>query len=334
MHLLLNFLLLIGGVVTAGVGLVMARANPMSWGVAALGVASVLLAFVSDSRRVKRRDARVAGEVADRISALTRRPWMLHERLELPPNRAMALMALGAVILGGGAAYLGFSAAPTKWALMLGGLLIFGIGVLVAPVALAGIGKPALVLDRSGFRTPVDGPLPWHYVDGIHLQVIEHRGVKNYSLMFRVPDYANAASSVHWSQRWLAPFGLGGLRRGVVAVVVRSGKERPETVEAVARHLWRTATDRDWVWNPNLSAEANDAYRRMAQFQKRFDDKAGIDREIKANPGQALEDFRKFTQDMDVVRTDVAKKSRLVNWVILVALVGMLLSIAWPLLRR
>lgn len=334
MHLLINLVLLLSGIVIAGTGITMARSNPVNWAIAALGVGLLALALYSDRQRVKQRDARVADEIADRISTLTKRQWMRHERFEIPRNLSPSLVVVSTLVLGGGSAWIGFDATPVKWPLMLGGLFFFGIAGLIAPTALAGIGKPALVLDRSGFTTPVDGLVSWQHVEGVHLDVREHRGAKFYSLIFRVPDYAKAVASIHWSQRLLALFGLGGLRRGLIAVAVKAGKERPETIDAVARHLWKTATGRDYMWSPNLSAEANDAFRRMAEYKNKFGENGRIEQELRTNPEAALADLRRLTHDMTVVNGEVKKKMRVANWLGIASIIGVVLVLAWPLLKR
>lgn len=334
MHLLINLVLLLAGIVITVAGISMARSNPFNWAVAALGVGLLALALYSDRRRVKQNDARVASEIADRISTLTKKQWMRHERFEVPHSLSPPLLVLSFLVLGGGSAWIGLDATPVKWPLLFGGLFFLGVGGFVAPTVLAGIGKPALVLDRAGLTTPVDGLVSWQQVEGINLDVREHRGVKIYSLTFRVPNYAKAVASIHWSQRFLALFGLGGLRRGLIAVSVKAGKERPETIEAVARHLWKTETGRDYVWSPNLSAEANDAFRRMAEYKNKFAENGRIEQELTNNPEATLADLQRFTLDMTVVNGEVKKKMRVANWLGIASIIGVVLVLAWPLLKR
>lgn len=334
MNFVINVVLLLGGIVMAGIGFALARSNPVGWAVAALGVGMVVLAFKLDKNRVKQRDVRVADEINNRIATLTRRPWMQHEQFQVPQSGAQVASLLLVFLLGGGGVWLGLHATSTNWLLVLGSMFLLGIVALSSPVVLAGIGKPALVLDRFGFQTPVDGLIAWRHVEGIYLQVVTYRGVKNYSLVFKVPEYAKAVSSIHWSQRLLAMFGLGGLRRGSVSVSIKGGKDQPETIEAVARHLWHSETGRDYIWSPHLSQEANAACQRMAQLRAKVDEHGGLEEALRANPELALADMKRFTRDMTLINNEVSKKSRVANWLTIVSIVGMALALAWPWLKN
>lgn len=334
MHLLINVVLYLGGFVITGVGFSLIAKDPGSWAIVALGVGLLVFAFYLDKNRVKQRDARVVEEVKDRIATLTRKPWMRHEHLEVPQNLAPVVSLLFILLLGGASAWLGLHATPMKWQLVLGGLFLFGMVLFYSPSVLVGIGKPALVLSRSGFQTPVDGLISWQYVEGIYLRVVTYRGVKNYSLMLRVPEYARAVASIHWAQQWLALFGQGALRRGLVSVSLKRGQDRPETIEAAARHLWTTATGRDYVWNPNMSHEANDAYRRMAQFGSKVGDNGQNEKDVLANPELLIEDLQQFRRDMALVKDEVSRTSRMATWLAIIAIAGIALSLAWPWFKR
>lgn len=334
MPLLINVVLFLGGFVITGIGFSLIAKNPHNWAIVALGVGILVFAFYLDKSRVKQRDARMAEKVKDRIATLTKKPWMRHEQLEVPRNRVQLVSLLFILLLGGASAWLGLYVMPMKWQLVLGGLFFLGIVLFYSPSVLVGIGKPALVLGRSGFQTPVDGSISWQHVEGIYLQVVTYRGVKNYSLMFRVPEYAKVVASIHWVQQWLALFGLGALRRGLVSVSLKGGQDRPETIEAVARHLWKTATGRDYIWNPNMSEEANDAYRRMAKFGSKVSDKGQIENDVLANPELAIEDLQQLGRDMTLIKDEVSQKSRMANWLTIIAIAGIALLLAWPWFKR
>lgn len=341
MQLLFNSLLLLAGLGVTVFGLVTLRHDAFNGMYVALGLGMVVVTFYLDRLRVRHRDERVAQAISERTATLTRRPWQAHERLEVPPNRWLFGLMLGMALVGGWMVLLGFGTPNIKWPLVLGGVLFLAIETLMLPSMLTGLGKPALMLDRKGLTTPVDGAIPWSAVEGIYLQVIEHRGVKNYALIFRVPTYVKTVSSIHWSQRWLALFGLGALRRAQVGVPLRPGKERPETIEAVARHLWKSATGREHFWSPNASDAMNDSMRQLSALHAELTTPAVLDRELKDHPEKALawmkEDMARLNQvnhHMDVIKSEQKKAHRTLNIVIAVAVFGMLLSLAWPWLRR
>jgi len=341
MFLLINLVLLVAGIVIVITGLATVRADPFNWLIVALGAAVLGLAFYLDRGRVRQRDARAAADIAERTAALTQRHWQLHERLEVPQNLWLLVLAVGMTLVGGWMAQHGFTRPAIVWPLALGGLFFLAIGGLLLPQVLAGIGRPALVLDRKGLLTPIDGQIAWQHVAGIHLQVVESRGVKNYALLFRVPDYASVVQAIHWSQHWLALFGLGALRRGQIGVPLRPGKERPETIEAVARHLWKSATGREYVWNPLLSADANDSLRQLATLRKAMDVPADFERELKENPAQAMERMEQamgrmeqFRRHVGVINDETKKTARKLNWVVGLVVLGMALALLWPWLKR
>jgi len=334
MLFVINALLLLSGIVVTIAGIVMAASNAVNWLLAVFGIGLVLLAVYFDRQRVKQRDARVAEEIATRVSALTNRPWLEHEQFEVPQNLKQVFLVLFMLVVGSWAAWSGIHSTPLKWPLILCGIFFLGLVVLVLPASLAGIGKPALVLSCKGFRTPVEGLVEWRFVEGIYLQIVEMRGVKSYSLLFGVPDYANAVASIHWSQKYMAHFGLGGLRKGRIGVELKGAKEQPEAIEALARHLWKQATAREHLWNPNMSPQANEAMRRLAQFGHKYaasDQRLGA---LRTSPERVVSDYQQNLQDIALIKRETNKKIRLANWGLLVSIVGVVLAVAWPLLKR
>jgi len=337
MALLFNSLLLIAGLMITGIGLARLQIDSFNWLLVGIGAGIISVAWYFDGLRVRHRDETVANEIADRTAAVTGRPWPLHERLEIPPNWWLFGLTLGMTLVGGWMVQLGFSTPDIRWPLVLGGAVIFAIGALLLPMVLAGIGKPALVLDANGLTTPVDGPISWSAVEGIYLQVVAHRGTKNYSLVFRVPAYAKVVLSVHWSQHWLALFGLGALRRGQIGIPLRTGKERPETIEAVARYLWKSATGREHFWSPNASAASNESFRQLATLQSTMAPPTNLERELQERPAHAIarmeiemERLEQMRHHVEVVKAERKKAIRKLNLWIGLALAGMLVVLIWP----
>lgn len=338
---LFNSLLLIAGLVVTGGGLVVLQNDFFKWLIVAGGVGMLCVALYLDRLRVCHQDETVAKEIADRTVALTGRPWQLHERLETPPNRWLFGFVLGMTLVGGLLLQLGFSTPGIEWPLVLGGAFFLAIGVLMLPTLLPGVGKPALVLDRKGLTTPVDGAISWSDVEGIYLQVVEHRGTKNYSLVFRVPAYAKVVSSIHWSQHWLALFGLGALRRGQVGVPLRPGKERPETIEAVARYLWKSATGREYFWNPHVSPASNEAFRQLAMLRSSMEAPTNLERDFLERPDQAVAQMEATVERLEqgrhhikVIENEQKRAKRKLYWGMLIIFAVMLAALIFPWVKR
>lgn len=330
---LLNILLLIAGFATTGAGVFLLHKSLINWLIVALGLGILGVAWYLDQVRMRQQEARLTSEIAERTAALTRRPWQAHERLEVPQSRWLFVLIFCMALMGGSMVLAGVGAPQIHWPVVLGGAFVLAFDALALLPLLTGIGKPALVLNSKGLTTPVDGTLPWSAVEGIYLKVMEFRGQKHYSLIFRVPDYAKAVPSIHWSQRWLALFGLGSLRRAQVAVSLRPGRERPETIEAVARHLWKTATGREHFWSPDFSADANDSFRRLATLREELAAPGSFERTLKDNSDQVVANMEQMSRDLLLINQEVKKKSRILNLTIGLSLAGMLLAIAWSWMK-
>lgn len=337
MAFLFNGLLLITGLVITMFGLVTSASSASNLLIVALGVGMVSIAWFLDRGRVRRRDAALQKAIADRTAALTSRPWHAHERLEIPQNWWQFGATLGVLVFGGLAVQLGFSGPETKWPLVLGGLVILATGAVMLPPVLAGIGIPALVLDRNGLTTPVDGAVPWSAIHGIYLQVVTYRGVTRYSLVFRVPSYAQVVQSIHWSRLWLSLFGLGPLRSGQFAVPLRPGKERPETIEAVARYLWRSATGREYFWSPFQSEAEIESFRNLAALKSAMPSPQDLDRAFREGPEQAIAQMESGMARLDQVNHHLAviekaqrKRFRMLSWALFFSLACVLAVFIWP----
>ena len=300
------------------------------------------VAWHCDGLRAHRREEVVVEEIAGRTAELTRCPWPSHERLEIPPNWWSFWCTLGLTLLGGPMVMLGFDAPIVSWPPLLAGAAFLALGALTLPTVLASVGKPALVLDRKGLKTPVDGEIPWSAVEGVFLQVLEHRGEKTYSLFFHVPTYAEVVPRVHWGQRWLAMFRLGALCRGQISVSLRAGKERPETIEAVARFLWKSATGRAYDWNPNVSAACNEASRQLATLLAAMEHPTNLERDFRERPAHAIaradaeiERMAQVRQQFEVIDSEQKKMFHKLKWRIsLLALAGICVALIWPWVMR
>lgn len=328
MFLLFNFLLLIVGLLSIVSGLVILQ-QEASYAliVLLLGGASLCAAFFLDRLRVSQNDARVTTEIEERTKELTQRAWQPHERLEVPSSLLIPLFLLGLVLGSGWMLYVGLDPTDRSWPLALGGLFFLALAGLMLPYHVSELGKPALILDYRGLTTAVDGTVPWSAVDGIYLQEIKNRGIRNWTLFFHIPHFARVVKKIHWSQRWLAFFGLGALRLRRVGVPLRSGREHPETIEAVARHLWVSATGKNHFWSPHVSPQANQAFSRLTTLQQT------LDQEFLNAPEQALVCAKQAGRDLAIIRKDWKQKTRLINWLAGLSLAAILLSFVWSWLE-
>lgn len=328
-------LLLIAGIVISMAGLAAVRHSSLGALITMAGLVMVVIAWLLDARRVRLHDLRTANEIAHRTAALTARPWATHERLEVPANRLPLALTLGTALVGiWMVMHFGFGGPVVNWPLFLTGTACLLFGVLMAPSALASIGKPSLVLDRAGLRTPVDGWIPWSAVEGIYRQVLDHRGLVRHVLCFSVPAYATVVQPIHWVQRWLALFGLGALRRGRVRVLLVKGREQPEAVEAVARHLWKSATGRQHLWIPELSTRVNQALRRLGDLERMMASPGEMERALQDDANETVARMEQVARDGLMVNQELnaqRRKQIAVGWV---ALAVMLLLIAWPWIKR
>lgn len=98
---IINLLLLIAGVIVAGIGLAAVRHQPVYAVLLLVGGALVAAAYYSDRRRATRRKERARADAAQRIRALTGRPWNSEKALRLRQSFAGLLAMLLLMAVGG-----------------------------------------------------------------------------------------------------------------------------------------------------------------------------------------------------------------------------------------
>lgn len=321
---IVNLLLLVGGMIMAVFGLAAFHVAPIL-----LGFGMIAAAFFSDRRRERLEKEKRSADIARRIAELTQAPWHSRKTLKLDGSRWMAV----GLTLGGFASALaihkGITSDAVHWQWVLGGAFFLAVIAIALPRSLASLGTPLLELDRDGFAMPIHGRIPWREVSGVDLNQFTHRGTTTSILLFRVARYRHIVASIHWTERVLALFGLGAVARGIVGVRLPSSKENPETVYAVARFLWKQATGHDYNWNPMLSDEYNEAATRMAAIASR-----PLGPDVLEQPDEALAELEQVRKDLAVMRTEGTRVTSRLNWVIGIAVILTVLSIAWPWLNR
>lgn len=319
-----NLLLLVGGLILAVFGLAAFHVPAIL-----LGFGMIVVALFSDRRHERLKREKRSADIARHIAELTKAPWHSHRTLKLDGSHWMTV----GLILGGFASALAIQKGVTPdavhWQWVLGGAFFLTLIAIALSRSLASLGKPLLELDRDGFVMPIHGRIPWREVSGIDLHQFKHRGMVTSILFFRVVRYQHIVAHIHWVERILATFGLGAVARGIVGVRLPTSKENPETVYAVARFLWKQATGHDYDWNSMRSKEYNEAAKRLAATRSR-----SFDADVIEHPNAVLAELEQTRKDLDVMRTESSRVTSRFNWAIGIALILMLLSIAWPWLSQ
>lgn len=331
---ILNLFLFIVGIVATVVGLLGLQANPVLLVAIPIGFGLMYLAYTGDAARERQvADSRQTG-IDKRIAELTKSPWASHQTLKVSGSVWLAIVMMLVAITSVLAVQAGVSESSIRWPLLLPGLLFLGASVIVLPTALAGLFRPALELNKYGFVTPIHGSISWRDVSGVFLQAITNRGTTSYVLSFRVEHYREIVKDIHWTERLLSLIGLGAIRRGMVGLPLRDGDEKPETIGAVARFLWSQETGQHHYWNPMLPKSFNDAAKRVGDFAARHQDGESVQRALAADPEKALAEVKQFADDMSTMRTAQQQWLKQLNYVVYIALGGMVLAMLWPFLKR
>lgn len=71
---------------------------------------------------------------------------------------------------------------------------------------------------------------------------------------------------MHWSERLLFVLRGGKSDTQIISIRLYDGKNKPEVVYEVARHLWMQVTGNSYSWNPGMSAEFNTASKQNAEI--------------------------------------------------------------------
>jgi len=329
-------LLAIVGLLLLGIGLALTREQPAMLALAIAGGVITYFAYSIDGRRERLAAEQHGRETKLRIEALAKSSWKNGKNLEIKSggvNVVIASLALTASVLF---AYFSVSEAQPKWG-MFAGSVLFSVFVLFALIRiLRGIGKPALVLNNQGFHTPLHGTIPWREVGGINLQKITIRGATTITLSFQVQDYAKAVSNVHWTEWLLGFFGLGALKRKVIAVVLNSASEDPEVVAAIARLLWQQSTGMDHEWSPMLSNEYNQASRRAHEFIEHRKASNTTAEDILRDPDKALDELKnveQFMQDVGTANSELRRHMTKIKWQVAIVLLVTIAWVLWLLVR-
>ena len=298
------------------------------------GAAITYFAYSLDKRREKSILKQHAEEIKLRVETLAKAPWKNGKSLEVRTSRTNVLIALLMLVASVLFAYYSASATEPKWALFTGSVLFSAVVLFALVRIFPGMGKPALVLSIRGFQTPLHGIVPWCEVGGINLQQIALQGSTSNTLIFQVENYAKGVGRIHWTDRALAIFGLGVLKRKVIPILLNGASEAPETVYAIARLLWQQNTGMSHDWNPMFSNEFNQAARRMHEFIDHHKDPSASADEILRDPDKTLQEIEQFRQDMSIVNSERRRTISTLNWMVLLSILAIVATLLWAILTR
>lgn len=325
-----NVLLLVTGMLTFFAGAAFQNAIIMG-----AGGAAFLFAIAMDHRRAKRSHEERRAAITQRINDLTSRNWPDEKSLAIPSNSAFMLaigapIALGSLVL----AYASMSDTPRNWLIAALSLIVFLAFSVTISRAIATIGRPALVLRARGISSPLFGFIPWSEISGINLQAFSFRGQVTYTLVYRLNLSNWKDHDLHWTESILWALGLGVIRRGVVTIPLKekSGGDYPETIAATSKYLWHQATGQSHDWNPMFSDGYNQASKRLSGLltSKGLPQTAGI-----SSPQQVLTamELQRVVNDANTMRREHKKVASQLNWLIAIAAIASLISLAWPWLK-
>lgn len=266
------------------------------------GIGGLLLAYFTNRRYEKRSEAERINDVERNYAEHCRLARVSNYRFTVRGSSG-AIMALLVMVPALATIYI-FSN-PPHWGFISGGAFFAGIGLLILLQALPVVGKPLLVLTREGFESAAFGQIPWSAVEGIHLEVVRHKGrVVANIMMFRVPDVALRYKVFHPLTRLMHRIRLGQ-KPGRIHVQLRGSGDDPELVLRVAKFLWTKRTGRNYLWNPAFSDEFNSAERRLEESRKQLEQARGS-----ITPEAFYNASTKMNADFEIVSSELQRKSK------------------------
>jgi hypothetical protein len=285
-----------------------------------VGLSLLVVAILYDKRHLQQLKEKRLVDISQRISELTKKPWLSDQTLQVHRSATMTLLAISMGIVSAILIKVGLTIPSISWTYLLGGLVFLAITVISLSRFYVGIGKPACEFNRNGFTTPIHGFISWKDVAGINFREITTRNGTRYGLLFRVENYAKIVTNIHWTDRMFGLFGIGAMSRGVIGVELNDQKEQPEMVYAVAKFLWKQATGYDYDWNPNLSDAYNESAKQLGKLitTQSTDPEILHDRLIK-NPQAVLSEFEKVNAHQTIVTNELnkaARKLRIQLWIV------------------
>ncbi|BCM25378.1 hypothetical protein [Methyloradius palustris] len=278
--------------------------------ISVVGIGLIIFSSVKDSRFVKHRQEEYLEQVSNRVTAMTQKPWMSEQSLEVHNSKSILLLLLLIIGISSFTAYSALIIVPPKWLLGIGASIVSLLFIFTLVRASTGISNPDLILNRNGLTSPIYGYIPWQEVEGIDLQIIHTRNSTNYTLIFKVSNYSKIAKNIHWTERVLGGLGLGAIGRGRLVFLLKGTQEKPETITAVAKFLWHQTTGNNHNWSHLHSPEYNDASKRLDSIFERSKKLNAFNKSSLNDPMAELEQVKR---DLDIVTSESRRFARKTN---------------------
>lgn len=293
-------------------------------------IAGIVGLYWADKQRERReREERIERDQR-RLSELQASARSGSFQLAVQGSSGIAIMATG-VLFFSLATYVTWQ--QHRWDLVALSAIVAGFFLLVLAAALPGWGKPIVVLTTAGLATPYSSFIPWSKVEGVALQKVSHRGhVVAHLLQLRIPDLPNLVYQFASTYRFLFALRMGKGRQ-LLQVNLRKSSESPAVVEGITRWLWSASTGRTHYWDPSLSPEAADAFRKLARLQEeKITDDAQAE-QLMNRPHDALAKFETARSSLKVIETEVRHRVQRLRWLTYAMLALMLGGLAVSLMR-
>lgn len=206
--------------------------------------------------------------------------------------------------------------------------IVLPLGILTLLYLIPQIGKPVIVLTRSGFRTATSPDIPWRLVDGIHysetlLSANDSGAAPVGSLNLNIPTLPQEIK--RFSPMFRLLHGLPGKRSLTrIIVMLRKTNEPPSAVGRLAEYLWSQSTGRTNDWNPHMSEAYNAANRELAEMIAAY-------KKRPASSDYDLEDLttqiQRAERNSRIISSEINQRSRELNLAVWVP-VGFLVVLA------
>lgn len=332
---IINLLLLVIGIVIAGVGLAVTWKPSGSPTILVVGICVMGIALISDYRRSKNAETQRRAESEIRISALTSAPWHAGQRLVVRGSIGLFLGQSAVTLIFLALIYSELNEpAGTEYRIVILALALLPVLLIGLVRASTELFKPALQLSAQGIDTAIHGRIPWSEITGVDLKKQNYRGHINYFLHFRVEQYRRVIKNAHWTEHVLGVFGAGAMRRGYITIRLKDKHEQPETINAVARFLWKQATNSDYIWSPLMSNAANAAARNVGRTLASHQDMERLYQRMKSEPQKVMDEIHQMEKELSIIRKEGIQWFAQTPWITAVLIVLLLVSIFWPLLKR
>lgn len=325
---MVNQLLVIVGVIVLVIELVGGkRQMPMM----VAGLLLLILAFVSDWVGTRRAKEQRALQVKNSSAELVGSPWGSHQSMSIKGSVWISIIVLLAVLGSAAAVHFGLTNGDIDWPMTLWGVFFLAVSAIPALRIVPNTFKPALQMSTAGLVSPIHGSITWHDVDGIHLSKRTHKGVTTFWLQLLVNNYQHAVRQMHWSERLLCMLRGEKSDAQVISIRLLDGRDKPEVVFEVARHLWKQVTGNTYSWYPGMSAEFNAATKQNAEILAKMQAPTFIEQAYERR-NEIQQDLAKLKANSKLINEELIRSHNKGLWLIGVLLVSVSLTLAWGFL--